>query len=85
MIMRQESKNERRASGSRKRGSIREQTAGGGLHQTALCYKVRKVHIKNTSWTSVNRSAMTTLSTYNTWIQESRLQYIHHSIRKNYD
>ena len=30
--------------------------------------------IQNTSRTSVNRSTMTTLSTYNAWIPKSRLQ-----------
>ena len=32
---------------------------------------------KNTGWTSVDRSTMATLSTYNTWIQISRLQKVY--------
>ena len=45
-----------------------------------------KVHLKreertnqkNSGWTSVDRSTKATLSTYNTWIQLSRLQKIYH-------
>jgi hypothetical protein len=33
---------------------------------------------ENTGWTSVDRSTKATLSTYNTWIQLSRLQKIYH-------
>ena len=33
---------------------------------------------KNSGWTSVDRSTKATLSTYNTWIQLSRLQKIYH-------
>ena len=33
---------------------------------------------KNSRWTSVDRSTEATLSTYNTWIQLSRLQKIYH-------
>ena len=32
---------------------------------------------KNSGWTSVDRSTKATLSTYNTWIQLSRLQKIY--------
>ena len=37
---------------------------------------------ENTGITSVDRSTKATLSTYNTWIQVSRLQKIYHSQRK---
>ena len=33
---------------------------------------------KNSGWTSVDRSTKATLSTYNTWIQLSRLQKVYH-------
>ena len=37
-----------------------------------------KTNQENTGWTSVDRSTKATLSTYNTWIQVSRLQKIYH-------
>ena len=33
---------------------------------------------KNSGWASVDRSTKATLSTYNTWIQLSRLQKVYH-------
>ena len=42
----------------------------------------RKDKSENAGLTSVDRSTKATLSTYNTWIQVSRLQKIYHSQRK---
>jgi hypothetical protein len=39
--------------------------------------KWRWTNQKNTGWTSVDRSTKATLSTYNTWIQISRLQKVY--------
>ena len=50
----------------------------GNLHRRQ---KPRSTNRANTRWTSVDRSTKATLSTYNTWIQISRLQKIYHSHR----
>ena len=41
-------------------------------------WKEERTNQKNSGWTSVDRSTKATLSTYNTWIQLSRLQKIYH-------
>ena len=40
--------------------------------------KIERTNQKNSRLTSVDRSTEATLSTYNTWIQLSRLQKIYH-------
>jgi hypothetical protein len=43
---------------------------------------IERTNQKNSGLTSVDRSTKATLSTYNTWIQVSRLQKIYHFQRK---
>ena len=43
---------------------------------------IERTNQKNSGLTSVDRSTRATLSTYNTWIQVSRLQKIYHFQRK---